>query len=48
MEELRLGVPGRRPESDESDENLLYTIKVKEEGEVGVGMCVWSKLRPPD
>ncbi|OAL45042.1 FAD/NAD(P)-binding domain-containing protein [Pyrenochaeta sp. DS3sAY3a] len=42
VEELRLGVPGRRPESDESDENLLYTIKVKEEGEVGVGMCVWS------
>ncbi|KAF2028773.1 nucleotide-binding domain-containing protein [Setomelanomma holmii] len=39
VEELRRGVPkGREAEGDEH----LYTLKVKEEGEIGVGMCVWS------
>ena len=27
----------------ENDEHNCYTLRVKEEGEVGVGMVVWSK-----
>ncbi|KAH7081826.1 pyridine nucleotide-disulfide oxidoreductase-domain-containing protein [Paraphoma chrysanthemicola] len=39
VEELRPGLPkGQNPEGGEH----LYTLKVKEEGEIGVGMCVWS------
>lgn len=43
VEELRKGVPtpmaGRK---DILDSSTYYTLKVKEEGEIGVGMCVWS------
>lgn len=38
VEELRPGAPAERG----TDQHLLYTLKVKEEGEIGVGMCVWS------
>src|SRR5271168_2425284 len=37
IEELRKGLPG----TAEGDDRCL-TLKTKEEGEVGVGMCVWS------
>lgn len=40
VEELRPGAPAERG----TDQHLLYTLKVKEEGEIGVGMCVWSKF----
>ncbi|KAH7080669.1 pyridine nucleotide-disulfide oxidoreductase-domain-containing protein [Paraphoma chrysanthemicola] len=39
VEELRPGLP--KGKSAEGGEHL-YTLKVKEEGEIGVGMCVWS------
>jgi NADH dehydrogenase FAD-containing subunit len=37
IEELRQGLPG----SDESSEGCM-TLKTEEDGEVGIGMCVWS------
>ena len=37
IEELRKGLPG----NVEGDGGCL-TLKTKEDGEVGVGMCVWS------
>jgi NADH dehydrogenase len=43
VEELRIGMPGSnngKPEAGQAP--LSYTLKVKEGGEVGVGMCVWS------
>jgi NADH dehydrogenase FAD-containing subunit len=43
VEELRPGAPAERSASDDSKDYHLYTLKVKEEGEIGVGMCVWSK-----
>jgi len=43
VEELRPGAPAERSFSDDVDDYHLYTLKVKEEGEIGVGMCVWSK-----
>jgi len=42
VEELRPGAPAERSFSDDVDDYHLYTLKVKEEGEIGVGMCVWS------
>ncbi|RMZ72058.1 nadh dehydrogenase [Pyrenophora seminiperda CCB06] len=44
VEELRPGAPAERSQSDDVDDYHLYTLKVKEEGEIGVGMCVWSKF----
>ena len=43
VQELRRGAPGQL----EADPNVkegatCYTLKLQEEGEVGVGMCVWS------
>jgi NADH dehydrogenase FAD-containing subunit len=43
VEELRPGAPAERSASQDSNDYHLYTLKVKEEGEIGVGMCVWSK-----
>ncbi len=45
VEELRPGVP--RVQEENSTERVLdtqgcYTLKTKEDGEIGVGMCVWS------
>jgi len=39
IEELRQGLPGG---SDEDNRAGCFTLKTKEEGEVGIGMCVWS------
>jgi NADH dehydrogenase FAD-containing subunit len=41
VNELRPGVPSTLKESVR-DEAGCYTLDLKEEGEVGVGMCVWS------
>lgn len=43
VEELRRGVPKQSLENgDVKDDMSCYTLKLKEEGEVGVGMVVWS------
>ena len=45
IEELRPGVPREREQTaaeEVMDTAGCYTLKTKEEGEVGVGMCVWS------
>jgi NADH dehydrogenase FAD-containing subunit len=45
VEELRKGFPND-PQSAQNQDKLLkggcYTIRTKEEGDVGIGMCVWS------
>lgn len=40
VEELKLGAPGEQVEAD--NDHHIYTLKVKEEGDIGVGMVVWS------
>ncbi|EDU44668.1 external NADH-ubiquinone oxidoreductase 2, mitochondrial precursor [Pyrenophora tritici-repentis Pt-1C-BFP] len=42
VEELRPGAPAERSQPYDVGQEYLYTLKVKEEGEIGVGMCVWS------
>ncbi|KAH8724407.1 pyridine nucleotide-disulfide oxidoreductase-domain-containing protein [Phaeosphaeriaceae sp. PMI808] len=42
VEELRPGAPAERKASKDRSDYHIYTLKVKEEGEMGVGMCVWS------
>lgn len=43
VESLRRGAPGAVEQcEDAQDSTTCYTIKLKEEGEIGVGMCVWS------
>ena len=43
VEELRPGAPGAvKSHEDVHDDTTCYTIKLKEEGEIGIGMCVWS------
>jgi NADH dehydrogenase FAD-containing subunit len=44
VEELKAGAPAERSASEDMNDYHLYTLKIKEEGEIGVGMCVWSKL----
>lgn len=44
VEELRLGAPVERTYSDDAKDYRLFTLKVKEDGEIGVGMCVWSEI----
>ncbi|KAL2060585.1 hypothetical protein VTL71DRAFT_9226 [Oculimacula yallundae] len=39
IESLQPGLPGS---TDLSDDGGCFTLKTKEDGEVGVGMCVWS------
>jgi NADH dehydrogenase len=39
IQELRPGLPGS---SDPNSDGGCFTLKTKEDGEVGVGMCVWS------
>lgn len=41
VESLRAGVPSAM-KSSVHDEAGCYTMHLKEEGEIGVGMCVWS------
>jgi NADH dehydrogenase FAD-containing subunit len=43
VEGLSPGAPAERRMSDDAKDYHLYTLKVKEEGELGVGMCVWSE-----
>lgn len=46
IEELRPGLPSTDIEGNTMEEvadpHGCYTIKTKEEGEIGIGMCVWS------
>ena len=43
VEELRAGAPGAlNNQKDNHDTMSCYTITLKEQGEVGIGMCVWS------
>ncbi|EXJ81184.1 hypothetical protein A1O3_07474 [Capronia epimyces CBS 606.96] len=45
VEELRKGFPNDAEAAQNQDEQrpgLVYTIRTKEEGDVGIGMCVWS------
>jgi hypothetical protein len=42
VESLSTGAPAERSTSKDASEYHLYTLKIKEEGEIGVGMCVWS------
>ena len=41
IEELRRGLPGSKEGDGEGNEGCM-TLKTKEDGEVGIGMCVWS------
>lgn len=38
---LRLGSPDQKPEDVDSS-TATYTVTTKQEGDVGIGMCVWS------
>lgn len=43
VQELRRGVPKHVLEQGQANDDIsCFTLKLKEEGEVGVGMCVWS------
>lgn len=45
VEELRRGFPNDPKAAQNQDEQMpgrVYTIRTKEEGDVGIGMCVWS------
>ncbi|KIW45459.1 hypothetical protein, variant [Exophiala oligosperma] len=45
VEELRRGFPDdeeARQNQDRQPKGRVYTIRTKEEGDVGIGMCVWS------
>lgn len=43
VQELRPGAPGEKgDEGGARRDHMVYTLKVKEEGEMGVGMVVWS------
>jgi len=43
VQELRRGSPEEMKKGqDVHDEHACYTLKIKEQGEVAVGMCVWS------
>lgn len=43
VQELRRGAPGAvESRNDVSDGTTCYTLKLQEEGEIGVGMVVWS------
>ncbi|KAH7410363.1 pyridine nucleotide-disulfide oxidoreductase-domain-containing protein [Phaeosphaeria sp. MPI-PUGE-AT-0046c] len=42
VEELRPGASAERSASKDANDYHLFTLKVKEEGDIGVGMCVWS------
>jgi NADH dehydrogenase FAD-containing subunit len=45
VEELRKGFPNdedARKDQDSQVKGRVYTIRTKQEGDVGIGMCVWS------
>ena len=41
VQELRPGAPGE--DSSSTADHKVFTLTIKEEGEIGVGMVVWSK-----
>jgi NADH dehydrogenase FAD-containing subunit len=45
VESLQVGSPNSRKNKGE-DDHACFTLKVKEEGELGVGMVVWSMYLP--
>lgn len=42
VQELKLGLPGKAPEDRGASSHGCCTLVTQQEGEVGVGMCVWS------
>lgn len=44
IEGLKTGLPGK---SREQGDGGCFTLKTKQDGEFGVGMCVWSTGRFP-
>jgi NADH dehydrogenase len=42
VQELKLGSPQKNHASSTEDDHACFTLKLKEEGDVGVGMVVWS------
>lgn len=42
VEELRPGLPREEGEEEVTDRQGCYTLRTKENGDIGVGMCVWS------
>ncbi|PKS08390.1 hypothetical protein jhhlp_005334 [Lomentospora prolificans] len=42
VESLRWGAPGEKPPHDITDPSRCLTIKTKEQGEEGIGVCVWA------
>jgi NADH dehydrogenase len=42
IQNLRPGLPG----TEDADGSSGFTLTTKEDGEVGVGMCVWSTGAP--
>jgi NADH dehydrogenase FAD-containing subunit len=43
VEELRPGFPNEGPDHPEHEmKGGVYTLRTKEEGDIGIGMCVWS------
>lgn len=42
VQELRPGLPGKGPEDERGPSYGCCTLVTEQEGEVGVGMCVWS------
>ena len=44
VQELREGPPRIQGSQSDVQDHACFTLKLKEEGEVGVGMVVWSKF----
>ena len=42
VEELRPGLPREEGEEEVAESQGCYTLRTKENGDIGVGMCVWS------
>lgn len=42
VEELRPGLPREEGEEEVTDPHGCYTLRTKENGDIGIGMCVWS------
>jgi NADH dehydrogenase FAD-containing subunit len=42
VEELRQGFPNEPDQPEHKMKGGVYTLRTKEEGDVGIGMCVWS------
>ena len=42
VEELRPGLPREEGEEEVADTHGCYTLRTEENGDIGIGMCVWS------